>query len=297
MKFINIFADLIYEKTAHIKSRVLLSGFGGNEVVSYRGYFFHEELFRKGKWKTLWREIKAKTNLSGTSAARRLVNTIISSLTSVNSENYVYYKFKFFNKEAIKNLRNITYRSGIVSSFFKQHLTEEQIIKQKLFNYKGKTINEKIANCLSDPRIFHNRLEYCNLSAAHNKVEIRYPLLDIELIQFFVSLPSTVKLKNGWGRYLFRTASNGIIPKDVSWLPVSNGSSSPSYLWRMYRDKKIFINTLKELLKESKVDEYIDKEFFIEQVERMAYLKEFNNYGGQRLFLLQKILDRINSEK
>lgn len=297
IKFINIFADLIYEKTALLKSRVLLSGFGGNEVVSYRGYFFHEELFRKGKWKTLWQEIKAKTALSGTSATRRLVNTIISSFTSVNSENYLYYKFNFSNKKAITKLKNVNYRSSIVSPFFKQHLTEKQILKQKLFNYKGKTINEKISNCLSDPRILNNRLEYCNLSAAHNKVEIRYPLLDIELIQFFISLPSTIKLKNGWSRYLFRTASKDLIPENISWLHVGKGSSSPSYLWRMYRDKKLFIDALRALPKESQVNEYIDKKSYIEHVERMANLKEFNNYGGQRLFLLQKILDRINSEK
>ena len=45
-KLVNVFADQIYEKANSIGSRVILSGFGGDDVTSYQGYFFHEDLLR-----------------------------------------------------------------------------------------------------------------------------------------------------------------------------------------------------------------------------------------------------------
>lgn len=295
IRFINIFGDLNYEKTQSLNSRVLLSGFGGDDVVSYAGYYVHEELFKSGKWRTLWSEIKLKTKKSKKSPYRRLFSTILASLIPPNFSLYLYYKSKFITPSNITELNKRINLSGIQSDFYNQHHSKNAVLKNKWYTYKGRTVNEKIASRLIHPRIFHHRLEYCNLSAAHNRVEYRYPLLDLPLIQFFISIPTTEKIKNGWNRYFFRKVSEAHIPKHVSWEYINKGSSSPSYLWRMFRDKELVLKTLKELPKDSKVNDYIDVKDYIEKVEAQMQKKTFNNYGGQRLFLLQKILDRIDS--
>jgi asparagine synthase (glutamine-hydrolysing) len=290
IKFINVFGDLLYEKTQALNSRVLLSGFGGNEIVSYRGNYFLEELLRGWKWKTFWKELHLKAQLTKTSPYKKLMSVIISAI----SPNYDYYKSKYIHRSDIHKIKFKAKRSGIQTSFFEKFFTEDQLIRTKLLRFEGKTINEKIASRLTHPYVFHHRLEYCNLSAAHNRVEYRYPLLDLPLIQFFTSIPTTEKIKNGWSRYFFRKISEGLIPEKVSWLSVSNGSSSPSYVWRMHRDKKLVLETLSNLPAESLVTKYIDKDAYIKTMTELMHQEEFNNYGGKRLYLLQKILDRIS---
>ena len=153
-------------------------------------------------------------------------------------------------------------------------------------------MNEKIASRIESPTIFHHRLEYCNLSAAHNRVEYRYPLLDIDLIQFFISIPTTEKIKHGWNRYFFRNACKNLMPEEIAWGDSKGSSSSPSFLWRMFRDKKLMINALNNLPSDSKVDEFIDVEKYRKDLEKRANDKDFNNYGGNRLILLQHFLDK-----
>ena len=44
-----------------------------------------------------------------------------------------------------------------------------------------------------------------------------YPLLDNRLVEFALSIPDHLFFKNGWKRYLYRTAMEGILPDNVRW--------------------------------------------------------------------------------
>ncbi|HEX9886012.1 MAG TPA: asparagine synthase-related protein, partial [Longimicrobiales bacterium] len=52
--------DYLYDTVAANGSRVLLSGFGGDEAVSHRGYGFVHDLARHRWWRRLWLEILAR---------------------------------------------------------------------------------------------------------------------------------------------------------------------------------------------------------------------------------------------
>jgi asparagine synthase (glutamine-hydrolysing) len=58
-------------------------------------------------------------------------------------------------------------------------------------------------------------LEKVDKSTMANSVEIRVPLLDKELVEFALSLPSNLKLKNGEQKYILRQALRGTIPDKV----------------------------------------------------------------------------------
>jgi asparagine synthase (glutamine-hydrolysing) len=290
IKLVNIFADLIFEKTQALGSRVLLSGFGGDDIVSYQGYFFYPELFRTGSWRTLWKDIKLKCRRDQSSPYLKLLEAISSSF--IYTTKYTYYKTKYFKKEIFRDTLQRMRRNCMRPEVAKKFDIEKRVLNHKLSNFKGRTMNEKIASRIERPGVLNNRLEYCNLSAAHNRVEYRYPLLDLELIQFFISIPSTEKIKLGWGRYFFRNASKDLIPEQIAWGDFKKSSSSPSFLWRMFRDKQLMLEALDAIPTESKVNEYVDVNNYKSIVKERANERDFNNYGGNRLFLLQQFLDR-----
>ncbi len=57
-----------------------------------------------------------------------------------------------------------------------------------------------------------------NIFAKHN-IEPRYPFLDKRLIEFCYSLPTDMKVKFGWSRYILRIAMDGILPQEIQWRP------------------------------------------------------------------------------
>lgn len=53
--------------------------------------------------------------------------------------------------------------------------------------------------------------------AAAYGIDYFWPLLDVRLIQFFLSIPNALKFHNGYGRYLHRKAVEKIVPKKIIW--------------------------------------------------------------------------------
>ena len=295
IKFVNVFADLLYEKAESLGSRTLLSGFGGDDVVSYAGYFFHEELLRTGKWKTLWNEAGARSKNLNDSMAKRLMNTFVYAVMEPLNVKVKKLKWTYFQKDSLQLYKNKFDRSGLRKELIENHDLVNHFYQNRIYDYKGKNMNEKIADRLEHPRMFPHRFEYCNLSAAHCKVEMRYPLLDRPLVDFFMSIPTTQKIKDGWGRYFFRRATEGIIPDHVRWEFVNTGSSSPSGLWRKFRDRELAIKALEEISPQSRVHEYIDMPRYIAKAKELASNKQLVNYGAIRVLMLDKKLSQLTS--
>ena len=59
-----------------------------------------------------------------------------------------------------------------------------------------------------------------------NSVEVRYPFLDNNLIELFISLPTEKKLHKGWTKYIFRKTFEKFLPKNITWRKDKNGFST-----------------------------------------------------------------------
>ena len=66
-------------------------------------------------------------------------------------------------------------------------------------------------------------------SMAHS-LEARVPLLDHRLVEFAVSLPSSLKLRDGTGKWILRQAVNGLVPRSVLDHP-KQGFAVPLRRW------------------------------------------------------------------
>jgi len=73
------------------------------------------------------------------------------------------------------------------------------------------------------------RLEDRN-SMAHS-IETRLPFLDYELAQFLVSCPASLKLRNGWSKWILRDALIGQLPEKVRQRRTKLGFDTPISEW------------------------------------------------------------------
>jgi asparagine synthase (glutamine-hydrolysing) len=48
-------------------------------------------------------------------------------------------------------------------------------------------------------------------------LEPRYPFFDKRLVEFCLSVPGRLKLRDGWGRWIMRKAMDGILPPEIQW--------------------------------------------------------------------------------
>ncbi|HMU02272.1 MAG TPA: asparagine synthase C-terminal domain-containing protein, partial [Saprospiraceae bacterium] len=91
-------------------------------------------------------------------------------------------------------------------------------------------------------------LEKVDKSTMANGVEVRVPFLDNDLASFAISLPSSLKVKNGVKKYLLKKALDGILPNEVLYgpkkgfgVPYQNWLKGPlkSFMEEIFNDPKI----------------------------------------------------------
>jgi asparagine synthase (glutamine-hydrolysing) len=81
-------------------------------------------------------------------------------------------------------------------------------------------------------------------SMAHS-LEVREPLMDHPLVEWLATLPSTLKLKRGEGKYLFKKAMEPYLPRDIMYRP-KMGFAVPLARW--------FRGPLKQRVRDSLLD-------------------------------------------
>jgi len=67
-------------------------------------------------------------------------------------------------------------------------------------------------------------------SMAHS-VETRHPFLDYRLVQFGVSCPPDLKLRDGWSKWILRDAMRGILPEKIRLRKTKLGFDAPDTTW------------------------------------------------------------------
>ncbi|MDQ4079503.1 MAG: asparagine synthase-related protein, partial [Gemmatimonadota bacterium] len=62
-------------------------------------------------------------------------------------------------------------------------------------------------------------------------LEARVPLLDHEVVEYGLSLPDRMKVRNGWSKYAVRNAMEGLVPEPVRWRKTKLGFAAPDRHW------------------------------------------------------------------
>ncbi len=214
---------------------VLLSGQGGDEVMLGYLKFYYYNLIALGK---SFNWIDFSRQLIGALAQQ----TVLKQFSIHEAKRYIPFLSKQTNDFMLLNERPVnTWNFG--------SLRERQI--QDIDHY-------------SVPALTH----YEDRNSMAYSLEIRHPFLDHRIADFLVNIPTSLKIKNGWTKYILRKSIKQL-PPEIAWRKDKLGFDMP--------DEKWLKNDLKNLVIEQFQNSTLDKLGIISAKSFMNYYNEFLN--------------------
>lgn len=277
-----LLADVIHEAAEREGARTLLSGFGGDEVVTHPAGEYLYELTHRRDWNELWHEFHQCPEPGGKISLRTLLSNM--------ADEYSPFLKKVYNHARARSSRETYIHPDachiesfpITPEFFHSADIRRRIATIPRF---PKMPDVRASQCR---RVTHPpvsaRLETCSIAAAARRLEYRCPLLDIRLLEFHLSVPSHMKRKKGYGRYLFRRSIDGVVPPEIQWRTDKSGAAIPATRHRLIRDAKE-IEDLIMKARYTKAAMYIDLDQMRKRLERIVNMKTNCAPPRQGIFL------------
>lgn len=204
------------------QSRVVLSGWGGDHCVTSYGDGCDSELFSSLKLLKLHRLIKTKHHRRrGASPIKAWVGLILKHATPS-----LYYQVVKRRKSLEKAMCDRFQLTFVKSSWLKKYKISQKL-EAFTRGYQKRSVKQYHRRELFDIGV-ESRLIESELSARQHRTEFRYPMLDVELVEFAYNLPSELKCYQGIERYPFRRVLQGLTTKRIQWR-VKADVNSPAF--------------------------------------------------------------------
>lgn len=185
--------------------RTMMSGYGGDEIVTSQARHLIEELLERRAFGALAGELDRKS-------LPKLLRLIVSRAQG-----------RSVADEAGRSLADrILAFSCISREFLEDSGLRVRIERWMAPERLATTLNEV---AVKNPAFRHGRggrLEASALIASTYGIEYRFPMFDRRLVQYFLSVPSIEKRKRTLGRYLHRRAVAGRVPDSIVWQPTKD---------------------------------------------------------------------------
>jgi len=265
----------LYLLTQKLKGevKVVLQGDGGDEF--FGGY---------SRYKSI-------TNLSKWSKLRFLLPLISLSKT----KNLKVLRFQRFINAISQNENYL--RNGLLLTMESQYTNPLRVLNDGLnkevkgldpFNVFQEIYKELPSGIDKSQALFYTDVqtilkdtyfEKVDKSTMANSMEIRVPFIDKDLALFALSLPSTIKTKNGEQKYLLKKAMEGFVPHNILY-GKKKGFGVPYSFWL----KNSLVDYFKQQVSSPRAQKYLNEEEVLKLFELHRNGK--GNYG----FLLWKTL-------
>lgn len=266
----------IQNEAKQIGARTILSGWGGDELISYNGYTYMSGLFKQRKYIRALKAVYEEKKLRGYSWFRFIKRCVSQmdiplireylkqrdeqTIDLYDTNDYMYIKKEFKEVMEGKPFEELPDVHGIRN-------------RQLAFVYYGH---------------LQNRIESWALSAFSKKIEYRYPLLDRRIAEFAYGVPEDLFFaKNGHYRYLMRSAISDLLPYDIAWFP------KPDEIKVDRTHKKQYESALEiwhHKHKNDNTDAYENP--YVDYKKIIAALKDFDFYRSDPS-ILRKIVNAI----
>lgn len=179
-------------------AHIVLSGWGGDEAATFNGRGALAELLLKGRWRTLARECSALRRERGVSIADILRGEVIG------------YLLPTFWHAARSRKRGDGLRHRLL-----------QCLPNDIAAALGKDRDGALSmgpdaganrTRLIGSSHIAQRCENWAAQGAQHGVAFAFPMLDRRVVEYALSLPSELFLRDGWKRRVFRDAMKGVLP-------------------------------------------------------------------------------------
>jgi asparagine synthase (glutamine-hydrolysing) len=257
----SIFNQSIYEAAGNLGAQVLLSGFGGDELVSARIALPWNEFITERQWKLLFEELFHKgVTLKALLKPGLIVARYIKSLISRPK-----YTTGVFTPELLdRRFANLPLQPVFAEKYALRKRHEDMYRKPWRENTSLRQYNRIMLEHLPQ------RMEYCYTAAAQYGVEYRYPLLDADLMETCLAFPPWIKQHHGINRYIFRQAIKSYVPEEIWQRADKSGSTIPQLYFSLLNEKDLILDLVKSCSNSQYLMEIFDLSRFPKWYERLV---------------------------
>ena len=200
-----IHEDVVQRAAAEQGVEVLLSGWGGDEGISFNGLCYYPQLLRSGQVARLWGEVRDRSRCPVAGVLTEAVLPLVSPGAAVWLKNVRRGGLPF---RRLLLPKNVTF---IHPEFARRvrPLPAGAVVPRA-------GVREMQIHLLQNGHL-HKRTEGWAASGAHHGIEYRYPLLDRRVLEFALGLPPQQYRRGRWSRWLMRRVLAPIVPPEVVW--------------------------------------------------------------------------------
>lgn len=238
--------------------KFVLSGWGGDQGISHRANIF--ELLINGHGMHFFREILILSKGSPLRLIKLIyANTIYQFLKP-------YGVFGYQDKKIIRFIKD---------DFFKRmRISNKEVLYFSLSPVKH-----------LESGYIQTRTERSAWTDANHAIQHLYPFLDYRVIDFALSIPRYLYLRNGTSRYIYREAFREILPKAIYRFMSKDDIAKSTYFTSELPNTQKNINDIIGKLDQSIFSQYIDLNKLIDQITDISVEDK-----GNLLLIKKKIL-------
>ena len=236
---------------------VILTGWGGDQIVSFQGRGAQVELLRAGRLIRLWRYLRAEAQGTGTSLPRLFLSTVVMQ--------GLPQKFR----EALRRL------AGRETPFLTTMASQSRLVAPHrrnsllIENWADDGDTHEMRRGTAEAWYIQTRLEAFARQGARHGVVYAYPLLDLDLVEFSMQVPGIFLRNGGRRRVLFRDALAGILPDAVRLSPVKL-LPFPGEDQRNAAERDRLLALLRQWGNNARIRDFLDLEFMAEMIRSAA---------------------------
>jgi len=202
--------DSFYRQCERLGLRTLLSGFGGDEIVTAQAFQLNRELW---------------SNRAFVALARNLTHSRGQFLPQFRA----LAEWLRHGKRPAKGLAELfrwRWDRSVLADRWRHDEKLHESNASRAESDASDTVNGQILARGMRPYM-QARLEGCTLIAAAYGIDYRWPLLDQELVQTYLDTPAIEKSCGLMGRWLHRRATRGLIPDSINQQRGKSMGSTP----------------------------------------------------------------------
>ncbi len=185
-------------------ANVILSGWGGDEGITFNGRGALAAAFRRLRWLYLARELHSLRKERGFALRNIVIGDVLQPQISTDT---------------MARLRRLAGREPLPAVMEPEFLSAA-LLGRMVDVGAGPAIGpDPLENQLSLLRSAHITFRATNfaLMAARFGMAFSFPLLNRKVVEFALSLPPTWHVHKGWKRSVYRDAMDGILPPSIQW--------------------------------------------------------------------------------
>lgn len=115
-----------------------------------------------------------------------------------------------------------------------------------------KTLNQHLGFAATGQGL-EQLLRYADRNSMAFSLEVRLPYLSHLLVEYAFSLPSDMKIRGGWTKWLMRQAYTELLPQDIAWRKEKIGYEPPQQKWLSRPEIKKAVTERKAALVDQKI--------------------------------------------